>query len=57
MRPLRQPAARPGVLASLLCVVGMVALLLGLILRVAEQTKVVPSETPVCGESMAFENI
>jgi hypothetical protein len=46
-----------GVLASLLCVGGMVALLLGLILRVAEQTKVVAVRDPRLRESIAFENI
>jgi hypothetical protein len=46
-----------GVLASLLCVGGMLALMAGLSLRVAEQTKVVPVRDPRLGESIAFENI
>jgi hypothetical protein len=46
-----------GVLASLLCVGGMVCLLLGLILRVAEQTKVAAVRDPRLRESIAFENI
>ena len=46
-----------GVIASLLCVLGMVALLLGLMLRLAEQTKVIAVRDPRLGESIAFENI
>lgn len=46
-----------GVLSSLLCVGGMVALLAGLVLRVAQQTKVVPVQDPRLRESIAFENI
>lgn len=47
----------PGILASLLCVGGMVALMLGLILRVSEQTKVIAVRDPRLRESIAFENI
>ena len=47
----------PGVLASLLCDGGMVALVLGLTLKVAEQTKVVAVRDPRLGQSIAFENI
>jgi len=46
-----------GILASLLCVAGMVALTIGLVLRVAEQTKVVAVRDPRLGDSIAFENI
>lgn len=46
-----------GVLSSLLCVVGMFALLAGLILRVAQQTKVIAVQDPRLRESIAFENI
>jgi hypothetical protein len=47
----------PGILASLLCVGGMAALLLGLVLRVAGQTKVVAAQDPRLADSIAFENI
>ena len=46
-----------GVLASLLCVLGMLALMLGLMLRVAAQGRVVPVRDPRLGESLAFENV
>ncbi len=46
-----------GVIASILCVVGMVALMIGLILRVAEQTKIIAVRDPRLAESIAFENI
>jgi hypothetical protein len=46
-----------GILASLLCVGGMVALMLGLVLRVAGQTSIVPVQDPRLAESIAFENI
>ncbi len=46
-----------GVFASVLCVGGMLALLSGLVLRVAEQAKVVAVRDPRLGESIAFENI
>ncbi|NND99857.1 MAG: hypothetical protein HKN47_21255 [Pirellulaceae bacterium] len=47
----------PGVLSSLLCVVGMAALMVGIILRVASQNKLVPVRDPRFRESLAFENI
>lgn len=46
-----------GVLSSILCVVGMLGLMFGLVLRVADQTKVVPVRDPRLQESLAFENI
>jgi hypothetical protein len=46
-----------GIAASLLCVIGMTALLLGLILRVAGGTRVVAVRDPRLAESIAFENI
>ena len=46
-----------GILSSLLCAGGMVALMLGLVLRGAEETKVVAVRDPRIGESIAFENI
>ncbi|MFK8114918.1 MAG: hypothetical protein AB8B91_22135, partial [Rubripirellula sp.] len=46
-----------GIIASLLCVIGMAALLTGLILKLAEQTKIVAVRDPRLRESIAFENI
>ena len=46
-----------GILSSLLCVGGMLALMTGLVLRVAQQTKIVAVRDPRLGESIAFENI
>lgn len=46
-----------GLLATLLCWLGMVALMVGLILRVADGTKLVPVRDPRLRESLAFENI
>ncbi len=46
-----------GIVASLLCVIGMETLLVGLILRVASGTKVIPVRDPRLQESIAFENI
>jgi len=46
-----------GVIASVLCVVGMVSLLTGLCLGLAQQNKVVAVRDPRLGESIAFENI
>ena len=46
-----------GMLCSLMCVVGMAALMVGLILRVASQTKITPVRDPRFAESLAFENI
>jgi hypothetical protein len=46
-----------GILASLLCLLGMIALMVGLILRVASGARVVPVRDPRLGESLAFENI
>lgn len=46
-----------GVIASLLCVIGMGALLVGLILRVASGTKLIAVRDPRLQESIAFENI
>ena len=46
-----------GIIASLLCVAGMAALLVGLVLKLASQTKVIAVRDPRLGESIAFENI
>jgi hypothetical protein len=46
-----------GVISSLLCVGGMLSLLTGLVLRVAQQTKVVAVHDPRLRESIAFENV
>ena len=46
-----------GVLASVLCAAGMLALMLGLWLRVASGTKIVPVRDPRLADSIAFENI
>ncbi len=46
-----------GLLASLLCVIGMTALIFGLVLRIADRTKVVAVRDPRLQESLAFENI
>ena len=46
-----------GVIASALCVLGMLALLTGLVLGLAQQTKVVAVRDPRLGESIAFENV
>ena len=46
-----------GVLASLLCVLGMVGLLTGLVLMVAGRTKVMAVRDPRLPQSLAFENI
>ncbi|MDB4759811.1 hypothetical protein OAG34_01210 [bacterium] len=45
-----------GVVASILCVVGMAGLLSGLCLGLAQQNKVVAVRDPRLGESVAFEN-
>ena len=46
-----------GVLASIVCVVGMVTLMIGLILQLAQQTKIIAVRDPRLQESIAFENI
>ena len=46
-----------GVIASVLCVLGMVGLMLGLLLRLADQTRVAAVRDPRFRESMAFEQI
>ena len=46
-----------GVIASALCVLGMVGLMLGLVLRLAGQTRVAAVRDPRFRESMAFEQI
>lgn len=45
------------VLSSVLCVLGMVGLMFGLVLRVADGTKVIAVRDPRLAESMAFENV
>ncbi len=46
-----------GVISSLLCVIGMVALMLGLVIVVGSGTRLIPVRDPRLGESLAFENI
>ncbi len=46
-----------GVIACILCVGGMLSLLTGLVLGLAQQTKVVAVRDPRLGESIAFENV
>ncbi len=46
-----------GVLACLLCVVGMSGLILGLVLQVAGDNRLIPVRDPRLRESIAFENI
>lgn len=46
-----------GVLASLLCVLGMTGMLAGLVLMVAGKTKVLAVRDPRLPQSLAFENI
>ena len=46
-----------GVVAAVLCTLGMVALAIGLTLRLASGTKVVAVRDPRLAESIAFENI
>ena len=45
-----------GVISSVLCVVGMAGLMIGLVLKVATQTKIAAVRDPRFGESIAFEN-
>lgn len=45
-----------GVGGAVLCVVGMVALALGLVFKIAEHNKIVAVRDPRLGESIAFEN-
>ncbi|TWU38462.1 hypothetical protein [Novipirellula artificiosorum] len=47
----------PGIASSLLSAAGMVALMLGMILTIAGQTRIAASRDPRFGESLAFENI
>lgn len=46
-----------GIISSILCVVGMVGLIAGLVLKLAEQTKIAAVRDPRLAESIAFENI
>jgi len=46
-----------GILASILCVIGMVALMLGLIIKVGSFYRLIPVRDPRLGESLAFENL
>ena len=46
-----------GILAGVMCTAGMLALMIGLVLRVAQGAKVVAVRDPRLAESMAFENI
>jgi len=46
-----------GVVGSVLCVAGMLAILMGLVVGRAYHNKVVPVRDPRLGESIAFENI
>lgn len=59
MDPAKHVVAEVGIfgfLGSLLCVVGMAALLVGLIFRVAGSTRVIAARDPRLAESIAFEN-
>ncbi|MEM9825788.1 MAG: hypothetical protein AAF958_04330 [Planctomycetota bacterium] len=46
-----------GVAGAILCGVGMLALMVGLVLSLAGNTKLLPVRDPRLGESLAFENI
>ena len=46
-----------GLIASLLCAIGMVCLMLGLVLNKASQTGVVAARDPRLLESLQFQNI
>ncbi|TWU04960.1 hypothetical protein [Stieleria varia] len=46
-----------GVIGSLMCVVGMVGLIIGLILKLASSTRVIAARDPRLAESIGFENI
>ncbi|MEM6777584.1 MAG: hypothetical protein AAF670_07990 [Planctomycetota bacterium] len=45
-----------GIASSVLCLLGMVVLMLGLMLKVAQGVKLIPVRDPRLGESLAFEN-
>jgi hypothetical protein len=51
------PGGLVGVLASVICVLGMVGILAGLVLRVAQETRIAASSDPRFRESVVFENI
>ena len=46
-----------GIVSSILCVLGMLGLMIGLVMIVASGTKIVAVRDPRLAESMAFENI
>ncbi|MEM9643880.1 MAG: hypothetical protein AAF989_02705 [Planctomycetota bacterium] len=46
-----------GVFGAVLCAIGMVLLMLGLMMKVASQTKLLPVRDPRLDESLAFHNI
>ena len=46
-----------GAAGAVICVIGMVSLALGLILKIAEHNRIVAVRDPRLGESIAFENI
>ncbi|SMP70291.1 quinol:cytochrome c oxidoreductase quinone-binding subunit 2 [Neorhodopirellula lusitana] len=48
--------AMVGLASALLCAVGMIALMLGLVLILASGSKLIPVRDPRLGESLAFEN-
>ncbi|MEL7338544.1 MAG: hypothetical protein AAFN70_20315 [Planctomycetota bacterium] len=46
-----------GVVTTVLCLLGMIGLYLGLVLRKAADTPLIPARDPRLPESLAFENI
>lgn len=46
-----------GILSSALCVIGMVALMLGLVIIAGSRTRLIPVRDPRLAESLAFENV
>ena len=47
----------PGIASAVLCTAGMLALMIGLVLRVAQGTKIIAVRDPRLAQSIAFENI
>ncbi|MGB7327640.1 MAG: hypothetical protein WBD31_22370 [Rubripirellula sp.] len=46
-----------GILSAFMCMVGMMSLLTGLVLKVAGDTRIIAARDPRLAESMAFENV
>ena len=51
------PVTAIGAVAAVLCIIGMLAMAIGLVLKVADSTHVVAVRDPRLPESLAFENI